>query len=60
MHKHTNVVIDQDILSAIKPFLKRDGMTFSGFVRKAMLDYLEIKDRSNDLIRTIDSIEVNR
>lgn len=56
MHKNTNVIIDPDVMAAIKPLIKRDGMTFSGFVRRAMMDYLESK-KAKDIVIDIDSIE---
>jgi len=47
--KQYNVWLDPEIRDAIKPLLKRDGLTLASFFRKAMLDYLEQRSRVNSV-----------
>lgn len=44
MHK-TMVSVDRDLYERIKPYLKRQGLTFSSFVRKSMADFVELQDK---------------
>lgn len=63
--KQITVWIDGDIRNEIRPFLVRDGLSLSSFIRKAMADYLESRKSRNAVISiteldALDDIEARR
>ena len=40
----TVVTMDVDIKERIKPYLKRQGLTLSSFIRREMADFVEMWD----------------
>jgi len=54
--KQYNVWLDPELRDAIRPFLKRDGLTLASFFRKSMFDYIELRSRKFRPIN-IDEVE---
>lgn len=57
--KQITIWIDSDVRESIRPYLNRDGLSLSSFVRKAMADYLESR-RSRNTVINIDDVEAMR
>ena len=57
--KQITIWIEPEIREAIRPVLKRDGLSLSSFVRKAMHDYVDAYNSRRTVIQ-IDDIEVLR
>ena len=54
--KQITVWVDLETRKAMIPLLKRDGLSLSSFIRKAMADYLEAHRMKNGVLN-IDAIE---
>lgn len=54
--ERTSVSVDKEAVAKAKPYLRKDGYTVSSFIRKALWDYIAMKQRE-DRPLNIDSIE---